>query len=126
MPAPAHSAASDFVSWCTAALEALYAGCHCGRLTIIPEIEPTLTIDPPPEAAISRPAATLHFHSAVTFRSNTWAHSSSVPGQDSLWRQVPALLTRMSRPPSTSAARPVTGPASAVMSASRADTANPC
>ncbi len=41
-------------------------------------------IDPPPEAAISAPAATLHFHSAVTFRSKTCAHSSSVTCQDSL------------------------------------------
>src|SRR5919202_3697652 len=43
-PNGAHSAARDFVRWCTPALAALYAGCHWGLLTICPDMEPTLTI----------------------------------------------------------------------------------
>jgi hypothetical protein len=53
----AHSAASDLVSGWTAALEALYAGCICGRLAIIAEIDPMLTMTPPPVATMRRPKA---------------------------------------------------------------------
>src|SRR6185312_6009311 len=54
-PKGAHSAASDLVSWCTAALEALYAGCHCGRLTISPDIDPMLTTAPDLRSTMDRP-----------------------------------------------------------------------
>ena len=42
------SRCEDLVNWWTAALDALYAGCRCGRLTIIAEIEPMLMAVPPP------------------------------------------------------------------------------
>lgn len=96
IPNGAHSAARDFVRWCTAALEALYAGCIWGRLTMMPDIEPMLTTEPLPRSRMCAPTASEHAHSALTLRSNTSSHCSSVTVQDSPWWHVPALLTRMS------------------------------
>src|SRR5689334_20542175 len=63
-----------------------------------------LTIAPPPVARRCRPAARLTFQTARTLRSKTCCHSSSVASQAGLWKQTPALLTTMSRPPSASTA----------------------
>ncbi|KAH3688060.1 hypothetical protein WICPIJ_000953 [Wickerhamomyces pijperi] len=42
----AHSQASDLVKWITPALEALYANCGCGWLTMTPDMEPIKMIEP--------------------------------------------------------------------------------
>src|SRR5690606_8013860 len=56
-PRRAHSPAIDLVSMMTPALDALYATWGCGWLETIPDIEAMLTIAPPPEASMCRPAA---------------------------------------------------------------------
>ena len=85
MPYSAHSAANDRVRWCTAALEALYAGCHCGRLTIAADMEPMLTMAPPPWSFMWRAAARLSTNRARTLRSKTEDHSSSVTSNEAAW-----------------------------------------
>ncbi len=85
MPSGAHSAASDLVSWCTAALEALYAGCHWGRLTICAEIEPMLTMLPRPSVAKCRAAVWLISHSPSTLVEKTSRHSSGPISRAGLW-----------------------------------------
>src|SRR3954447_18930734 len=107
-PSGAHSAASDLVRWCTPALDALYAGCHCGRLTISPDIEPTLTITPAPRATIPAPKIWQQFQTPVRLTSMTSRHWASVTSSAGRWMQVPALLTRTSTGPSSCVIRSFT------------------
>src|SRR3954466_91131 len=85
IPYGAHSTASDLVRWWTAAFDALYAGCHCGRLTMIPDMLPMLTIDPDRRSRMTAPTASEGFHRARTLRSKTCAHCSSVTSNDGAW-----------------------------------------
>src|SRR5487761_107194 len=62
---------------------------------MIDEIEPTLTITPPPAGAICRAAAVLASQTPYTLTSNTCRNSSSGTSRAGRWKQIPALLTRM-------------------------------
>ncbi len=55
----AHSAAKDFVNMMTPALETLYATCGWGRLTMMPDIEAILTMQPEPCSIIRVPKTWL-------------------------------------------------------------------
>ena len=101
-PSGAHSAARDRVRWCTPAFEALYAGCHCGRLTIAADIDPTLTITPPPASTMCRPNTWQPFHTPVRLTVITSSHSSGVTSRAGRWMHVPALLTSTSTRPNAS------------------------
>src|SRR5665648_42409 len=103
--AGAHSAARLRVRWCTAALDALYAGCHCGRLTIDADIEPTFTIEPPPCSIMCRPKTWLVTQTASRLTSITARQSASVTSTAGLWMHAPALLISTSARPKAATVR---------------------
>src|SRR5450756_145411 len=90
------SAARLRVSWWTAALEALYAGCHCGRLTMKADIEPMLMMLPDRLPTMCSPNTWDIVHNASRFTDMTERQSSSVTSKAGLWMQVPALLIKTS------------------------------
>ena len=113
--------------WWTAAFEALYAGCHCGRLTMAADIEPMLTMEPLPCSTILRPKACEQFHTPVRLVSMTSLHSAGVTSRAGRWMHVPALLTRTSTRPRESTTAPTALPTAAgsVTSASNASAFTP-
>src|SRR3954447_9585467 len=72
------------------------------------EMEPTLTIEPPPALIIDEATAFDIRHSPATLTSKTSANSSSGTSSDGRWKHTPALFTKMSIPPYF-AHRPVPG-----------------
>ena len=75
-PLFAHSIASDFVSWITPALDALYAHCGCGTFTMWPDMDAVLMIEPPPWASIYFPAAISVRKIPFRFTLMTFSHCS--------------------------------------------------
>ncbi len=109
MPCGAHSAARPLVSWCTAALDARYAGCQRGRLTIDADMEPTLTIVPGrPCATSSRATAREQYQTPSRLVASVRCHTSSPISRAAPPIDTPALLTSRSTVPRSAAARATT------------------
>src|SRR3712207_1134315 len=102
MLSSAQAIAHDFVIWTTPPLLAAYGienGCP-NRLVI----DPMLTIVPPPPRFIGSYAACEQTNTAVRLVSITRSNSSTEYSSGRLRMPMPALLTRMCRPPCPSTA----------------------
>ncbi len=71
---------------------------------MVPTTEPMLTMRPLRRRIMPRTAARDRRNAAVRLTAMTWSHSSSFIRTKMLSRVMPALLTRMSRPPSAASA----------------------
>ena len=74
----------------------------------------TLTMAPPPRAAIIRAAARAHRKGPVRFTASTRSHSSSGMSTTAEPDAMPALLTSTSRPPSSRSTRAIMAATSAL------------
>ena len=99
MPCRAHSSAMDFVIWISAAFEVAYG--PTWPETPIPRIEAMLTMAPPdPELRIHPAQAFATRKAPLRLVSSTASNRASSVSSQARVSAMPALLTRMSMPPS--------------------------
>src|SRR6218665_879205 len=105
MPTGAHSTASDFASWVTAALDALYDAWCCGVLTTEPDIDDTRIALPGIPAVISRlPKACAEKNTPSRLPDMTLRHGTADTSILSFQIVIPAAVSSICAVPRAAAA----------------------